>query len=191
MVHVGLDAAGGDGVDGDLLVAAVDGHAAHKGLNGALGARVDGVLGHALGLARDAAHEDDAAVGFEVLVGLSGHEELASRVDVEDAVELLLGHVLEVAERHDARVGHHDVELAKVLLGLGEHGDDLGHVRHVGLDGDRVAAHGLDLGDELVGCLGAVGVVDHHVGTAAGELESRLTAHASSCVKESHVSCLF
>lgn len=180
VVHVGLDAAGGDGVDGDLLVAAVDGHAAHEGLDGALGARVDGVLGDTLGLARDAAHEDDAAAGLEVLVGLAGHEELASGVDVEDAVKLLLGHVLEVAEGHHARVGHDDVELAKVLLGLGEHVDNLRHVRDVGLDGDRVAAHGLDLGDELVGRLGAVGVVDHHVGTTAGELESGLTAHASS-----------
>ena len=55
LVHVGLDAAGGDDVDGDLLVAAVDGHAADEGLDGALAAGVDSVLGHTLGLTRNRA----------------------------------------------------------------------------------------------------------------------------------------
>lgn len=36
VVHVGLDAAWSDAVDGDLLVAAVNGHAADESLNGTL-----------------------------------------------------------------------------------------------------------------------------------------------------------
>nr|POE98246.1 hypothetical protein CFP56_64839 [Quercus suber] len=170
VVHVGLDAAGGDGVDGDLLVTAVDGHAADEGLDRALGARVDGVLGHALGLAGDGAHEDDAAADGKVLVGLAGDEELAAGVDAEDAVELLLGHVLQVAERHDAGVGADDVQLAEVLDGLGHELGGLGDVADVGLEGNGVAAFGLDALDDLVGGVGRVGVVDDDLGAAAGEL---------------------
>jgi hypothetical protein len=180
VVHVGLDAAGGDAVDGDLLVAGVDGHAAHESLDGALGARVDGVLGHALGLAGDGAHEDDAAADGQVLVGLAGDEELAAGVDAHDAVVLLLGHVLHVAEGDDARVGADDVELAEVLDGLVHHLDGLGDVADVGLDGDGVAAHLLDLLDELVGGLLGVGVVDDDLGAAAGELNGHRRANATA-----------
>lgn len=170
MVHVGLDATWGNGVDGDLLVAAVDGHAADEGLDGTLGAGVDGVLWNTLGLAGDGAHQDDAAADGEVLVGLAGDEELATGVDVEDAVELLLGDVLQVTEGDDAGVGADDVELAVVLNGLLEELDGLGDVADVGLDGDGIATVGLDLVDDLLGGLGRVGVVDNDLGTAAGEL---------------------
>jgi hypothetical protein len=180
VVHVGLDAAGRDAVDGDLLVAGVDGHAAHKGLDGALGARVDGVLGHALGLAGDGAHEDDAAADRQVLVGLPGDEELAAGVDAHDAVVLLLGHVLHVAEGDDAGVGADNVELAEVLDGLVHHLDGLGDVADVGLDGDGVAAHLLDLLDELVGGFLGVGVVDDDLGAAAGELNGHRRANATA-----------
>ena len=95
-----------------------DSHTPDKSLNGTLAARVDGVPGDALGLAGDGPHEDQAAADLEVLVGLAGDEELAARVDGEDAVKLLGGDVLDVAERDDAAVGADNVELAKLVLGL-------------------------------------------------------------------------
>lgn len=88
--HVGDGAAGGHGVDGDLLVARVLGQAADKGLDGALGGRVERVAGHAEAVRRVGRHEDDAAALVEVLVRLAGDKELRARVEAEDAVKLLL-----------------------------------------------------------------------------------------------------
>ena len=139
------------------------------------------MLGDTLGLAGDGAHEDDAAADLEVLVGLAGDEELAAGVDVEDAVELLGGDVLDVAEGHDAAVGADDVELAPEADGLGEHLDDLVHVRHVGLDGPRVGAGLLDGRAHLLSRLLAVGVVDNHLGAAAAELHGHLAADTATC----------
>jgi len=56
VVHVGLDATWRNAVDRDLLVTAVNGHAAHERLNGALGARVERMPWDALRLASDGAH---------------------------------------------------------------------------------------------------------------------------------------
>jgi len=180
VVHVGLNAAGGDDVDGDLLVAEVDSHAAGEGLNGALGAGVDGVLGDELGLAGDGAHEDHAAANLEVLVRLTGDEELATGVDVEDTVKLLGRDILDVAERDDTRVGHADIELAPDLDGLVEELDGLVDVGDVGLDGHGLAAELLDLLDDLVGCVNGVGVVDNDLGAATCELEGHLGAHTAA-----------
>lgn len=128
VVHVGLDSTRCDSVDGDLLVAEVEGHAADEGLNGSLAAGVDSVLGDTLSLASDAAHHDEAATDLEVLVGLAGDEELATGVDAEDAVELLWRDVLDVAERDDTAVGADNVELAPDLDGLVKQLHDLVHI---------------------------------------------------------------
>lgn len=88
--HVRHDATGRDGVDGDPLLAAVDGQARHEGLDGALGGRVERVLGHHEALGRVGARQDDAPAPAQVLVRLAGDEELAARVEAEDAVEFLL-----------------------------------------------------------------------------------------------------
>jgi len=181
VVHVGLDATGGNGVDSDALVARVDGHAADKGLDGTLGTGVDGVLGDALGLTGDGAHQDDAAADGKVLVGLTGDEELAAGVDLEDAVEFLLGDVLEVAEGDDTGVGADNVELAEVLDGLVEELDGLGDLADVGLDGDGVGAVLLDLLDDLVGGVGRVGVVDDDLGTTLSELNGHRLANTTAC----------
>ena len=181
VVHVRLDTAWSHTIDSDLLVTAVDRHAAHKRLNRALAARVDRMLGNALGLARDGAHQDDAAADGHVLVGLARDEELAARVDAEDAVEFLLGDVLEVAKADDARVGAADVELAKVRDRLVEELDGLVDVGDVGLDRDRVAAVLLDLGHDFVGGLDAVGVVDDDFGASLAELSRHCGADATAC----------
>jgi hypothetical protein len=181
MVHVGLDAAGSDSVDRDLLVTEVDGHAPDEGLDGTLGGGVDGVLGDSLGLASDGSHENETAADREVLVGLARDEELATGVDVEDAVELLGGHILDVAEGDDTRVGADDVELAELLDGLLEEFDDLVDVRHVSLDGGGIGAVLLDEINDLVGGRVAVGVVDNDLGAATSKLKSHLTADTTAC----------
>lgn len=180
VVHVSLNTAGGDSVDSDLLVAAVDGHAAHEGLDGALGARVDGVLGHTLSLAGDGAHEDDAAADGKMLVGLAGDEELAAGVDAEDAVELLFGDILQVAEGNDAGVGADNVELTVVLESLREELLSLSDVADISLEGDGVTALALDVVDDLLGGVEGVGVVDDDLGAAAGELDGHGGTNATA-----------
>jgi hypothetical protein len=149
-----------------------DSHAAGEGLNGTLGAGVDGVLWNTLGLASDGAHQDDAAANLEMPVGFPCNEELSSCVDVEDAVELLWGDILHVAEGDNTGVGADNVELGECLLCLLEHLDGLVDVGDVGLDGDGLAAELLDFLDNQVGSLSAVGVVDNDIGTTAGKLNS-------------------
>lgn len=181
VVHVGLDTTGGNGVDSDALVTTVDGHAADEGLDGTLGARVDGVLGDTLGLTGDGAHQDDATANGKVLVGLTGNEELTTGVDLEDAVELLLGDILEVTEGDNTRVGADNVELAEVLNSLVEELDSLGDLANVGLDGNGVGTVLLDLLDDLVGSVGRVGVVDNDLGTTLAELNGHRLANTTAC----------
>jgi hypothetical protein len=157
-----------------------DGHAAHESLNCALASRVQSVLWHALSLAGDGAHQDDAASNFHVLVGLTGDEELATSVDAHDTVILLLSDIFEMAERDNTRVGAADVELAEVGNNLIHEPGGLGDVGNVGLDGDCIAAYGLDLLDNLLSSLGAVGVVYGDLGTTAGELQSHLLTNATA-----------
>jgi len=114
VVHVGLDTTGRNSVDSDALVTGVDGHAADKGLDGTLGTGVDGVLGDTLGLTGDGAHKDDPATDFHPLVCLLGDEELATSVDVEDAVEFLRLDVRKVTKGHNTGVGAADIELAEM-----------------------------------------------------------------------------
>ncbi len=185
VVHVGLDATGGDDIHGDLLVTEVDGHGAGEGLDGALAAGVDGVLGDALGLAGDAAHQDQPATLLEVEVGLLGDEELAPRVDVEDAVVLLRRDVLDVAEGHDAAVRADDVQLAEDLDRPLEQGLDLVDVRDVGLDRGRVRPALLDLLHDLLGRLRAVRVVHDDLGAAAPQLEGHFPTNTATCASES------
>lgn len=182
VVHIRLDATGRDSIDSDLLVTKVNSHAAHKGLNSTLATTVDSMLWHTLGLTRNAAHQNQPSTNLEGIVRLLGNKELATSVDVENTVKLLGGNVLDVAKGDDTAVGADNVELAPGLLGLGEHGDDLVDIRHVGLDGDGVAAGRLDLGDDFFGRLGAVGVVDDYLCATASELEGHFTADTSACI---------
>jgi hypothetical protein len=198
VVHVGLDATRSDTVDSDLLLSGVwgtvrrllntcqilkltDGHAAGEGLDGTLGAGVDGVLGDTLSLTGDRSHEDDTAANFHSLVSLLGNEELAASVDGHDTVVLLLSHILEVAERNDTRVGAADVELAEVL-------DDIVHqlyrlldVANVGLEGMCVSSERLDFLDERLGSLSAVGIVNSNLGSSSSKLHSHLAADTTAC----------
>lgn len=157
-----------------------DGHAPDKGLDGTLATGVDSVLGNSLGLAGDGSHEDQTATNLEVLVGLTSDEELSTGVDVEDAVELLGGDILDVAEGDNTAVGADNVELAELLDGLVEHADDLVDIGDVGLDGGSVGPALLDQVDNLLGRLFAVGVVDNDLSAATSELESHLPADTAT-----------
>ena len=148
------------------MKAHTDGETPGKGLDGALAAGVDGMVADALCAGGDAAEHDEPTPVAEVLVGLLGDEQLAARVDGEDAVELLGRDVGNVPEALDARVRHHDVQRpsAEVRHRLLEQGLHLGRVRDVRADGDGAvdAVMALDLRHHSLGGAGGVGVVDHH-----------------------------
>lgn len=55
-----------------------------------------------------------------MVVGLLSDEELPSSADREDPIEFLWADVLHVAKVFQARVGHDNVELSKVIDGLFE-----------------------------------------------------------------------
>lgn len=61
-VHVSLDAARSDGVDGDVLVAGVGGKAAGEGLDGSFGACVERVVLDSRHGRGDRGGQNDAAV---------------------------------------------------------------------------------------------------------------------------------
>ena len=90
MEHVGDGPAGRNGIDRDLLVAAIFGKDAHERVNGTLGAGVQRVLGHAKVFGCVGRHQDDTSILVEMTVRLARHEELASGVEAEDAVEFFL-----------------------------------------------------------------------------------------------------
>ena len=79
-----------DRIDRDTLMPAVLREDADKRVDGALGTRVQAVTGDGEVLSRVGGHENDAAGGVEVAVGFAGDEELAARVECEDAVEFFL-----------------------------------------------------------------------------------------------------
>ena len=141
------------------------------------------MLGHTLGLTGDGAHEDDPATDFHPLVCLLGDEELATGVDVEDAVELFWLYVGEVTERDDTRVGAADVELAKVGNNIVHKLDGLLDLADVGLEGVRIraVAQSLDLLDDLLGTLDGVGIVDCDLSATLGQLNGHRLANTTAC----------
>lgn len=90
MEHVGDSAARSHGIHRDLLFATVLGEDAHKGVDGALGPRVERVRRHAEVLCRVRRHQDNTPALVEVAIGFTSDKELTARVQAEDAVELLL-----------------------------------------------------------------------------------------------------
>lgn len=182
--HVGVDAPGGDGVDGDVPVAAVLGEGSGEALDRALGPGVEGVVrdaGHRRG---HRAHEDDAAAVSDVAVRVLGHEELGPGVDVEGPVVDLFRHVEFWVEGFDAGVVDDDVEVAEVVEGFREEAGDLADFAHVRLDGDGLATFGFDGRYDRLRRAGALGIVDRDGAASAGQLEGESGTYTSACTSD-------
>jgi hypothetical protein len=160
-----------------------DSHAPGEGLNGTLGTRVDGVLGHTLGLTGDGSHEDDPATDFHALVRLLSDKELSTSVDVEDTVKLLRLNVGKVTEGDNTRVGTADVELAEVCNNIVHQLDSLLNVANVGLEGVCIStvAECLDLLNNCLSTLNGVGVVDSDLSTTLAEFNSHRLSDTTAC----------
>lgn len=177
--HVGLDATGCDGVDRHALFAAVDGERAGEAFNRSLGAGVQRVIWDAADAGRDRRGQDQATPVPAVLEGILRHKELAAAVEVEDLVKQRGRHVHLGAPHLHARVGDDKVQVAKVRDGLVKELGDRLRLANVRLDGDALGAQLGELGDDLLGGLGAAGVIDNDIGAAPAELNGNAPANAS------------
>ena len=134
----GLDHAGIQRVDADLLWAELAGEHAGDGVDRALGARVNRAVRKcdATGNGTDI---DDAAAFAEVLDGCLRREQKTEHVDVKHLVELVFGDGLDGAELVYAGVVNEDVEAAVVFDGCVDYALSLGRLGDVAPDGDSLA----------------------------------------------------
>ena len=162
----------------------------------------DGGLGRRIGVAAAAAHhagdrgrdQDDAAITV-LLHGQRGvlhAEEHRAGQHGEGVVPVLdagLGDRPEGAADAGIEIG--DVEPAEALLGLGDHGRDVGLLGDVAAhEGDAVAM-ALRLGDrQRLGAVGLVEVGHHHLRAVGQEAHDRRAAHAARPAGDDrHLAC--
>ena len=200
----GRDGVGADAVAGQLLRADL-GERGDAGLGGAV-VRLAGVGEQA----RRGRRVDDRGVDGLAGLGLlppvggrpAGGDEVALHVDLDDRVPLLLGHVDEHPVAQDAGVVDQHVEVAEGLDGAVDEALAALPVGDVVAVGDGLAAHGLDLLDDLLrggqvgpgAVLGAAEVVDHDLGALRREQQRVLAADPApgsgddgdAAVKRSH-----
>ncbi len=100
-----------------------------------------------------------------MLHGFAARDNRAPQIGVKNLVELLVGRLLEHGERKHARIVDEDVErserldcFGKQMLYLGDNGD-------IRLNRERVAACGLDIGDDVLGAWSVTGEVHDDRGT--------------------------
>ena len=137
---------------------------------------------------RGGVHEDAGALLAEDDGGVLAEVEVALEVDVEDDVPLLLRHVEDHLVAKDAGVVDDDVEAAEGVERLLHHAVSGLEVGDVVVVRDGVAAHLLDLGDDLVGGAllaagaggGATEVVDDDASALGREAKRLAAANAAS-----------
>ena len=134
------------------------------------GGGVDGAVCRGHGGDDGADVDDRAAFGADELDGCLGGEEKTEDVEVELAVEVLGGDLVDGAELVDAGVVDEDVEVAVLLFDRGEGAGDVFGFGEVALDGGCLAPGGGDVGYDLVGSGFAGGVVDDDRGPGGGEV---------------------
>ena len=180
VVHVRLDATRSDSVDGDALLATIDGESASETLNGSLGASIQSMVGNTADGRGDGRGKDDPTASAAVLQALLCDEELAPAVEVEDLVEQLRSNLDFWAPYLHAAVGDDNVKVAEVLDSLLEELRDGGRVADVRLQGDALRAELGQLGNDLFGGLAAATVVDYDVGASPSQLNSNAPADATA-----------
>ena len=106
-------------------------------------------------------------------------DERAADVDVDHAVQLLEGGLLELLGNGGTGVVHEHVQSAEGCHGLfdrGLHGVGIGGIR---LDGDRPSASAFDLLHDPRGRVPTLGVSDGHTGPVGGETFGDRRANAA------------
>jgi hypothetical protein len=181
-VHVGVDGAGLDDVDGDAARAEFPRQALGEGGQRGLRQRVDRQPGPARDPVGEVASDvDDAAALAEVQDGGLARQNRGANVDVQEGVDVCERHVLDLGEADDPSVVDEDVQAAERLDGLADGRPDRVRVGAVGLDGDAAAAPLLDGADHPRGGVRRLLVGDGHVGALGGQGLGDCGADAAAC----------
>ena len=138
-------------------------------VHGRLGRRVNGAAGNRSLAGHGADVDDAAAVAVEDLDRFLGGEQYTLDVDIELALEVLFGDLLDRRELINGGVVDENVEVAEGLFGFGE---DVFHVldfADIAVDGDGLAAGLHDLGDDAIRALLVGGVIDDDRGALDAE----------------------
>jgi hypothetical protein len=179
--HVGIDEAGGDGVDADLLTGKLAGGDLGEGHEAGFAGGVIGLAEKAEG-AGDGREIDDAGAWAEQFGEALGNEEGAREVDAKNRIPFGGRHFFYGSIAQKAGVVDEDVQRSGGLADeVGKLGDLRG-VADVALDDRGVGellGKGLDVCEVLA--FGVVDVVEKALGAAGGEAFSDRFADAAGC----------
>ena len=148
--HVGLDSARCDRVARHTPIPKVGGKRFRNTVDGRLASGIQRVVANTKQSSRDGRHQNQPSAFLTIFVCVLSDEELGSNIETEHIVESLFGDVLGFVKALGSGIGHDNVDLPEMLLGLFEQPSDLGHPGNVGLDGDGLAAKFLDLLDDFI-----------------------------------------
>ena len=179
--HISHDSARCNRIHRNLLRSAILCETAREALDSGFGPGIQGVVLHARHAGRDGRGEYDSPAIGAVLESVLRNEELAARIEVENAVEILLRDVLLDLKSFHTGVRNDEIEPAKVREGLGEESVDFGGLGNVGLDGDGAGAEGAELADDAVGGRGGFAVVDYDEGASGAEFKGYAFTDAAAC----------
>src|SRR6202021_3862919 len=148
------------------------------GVDCALGGRIDDSIWRIDGGNGGANVDDAAARGVEDLQRLTRGLEQAEHIDIEVAMEVLLGEAVDGREAVNTRIVDQDIDVTEGLFGFGEEAPDVRCGGDVALHGDGLAALSGDIGDDLICALAAGSIVDDHLGPGGSEVAGDLRSDA-------------
>ena len=110
-------------------------------------------------------------------------EEDRFQVHQNGLIEIGLGKFVEAAHDRDAGVVDEDIDRTEVTCDLFDHFCDGGGLRHIGGNGNRAAAIGLDFGDDGFRVIRALAIIDRDGGPEFGERHCNRGADAARAAR--------
>ena len=179
--HISHDPARRNRIHRNLLRSAILCETAREALDSGLGPSIQGVVLHAGHAGCDGRGEYDSSAIGAVFEPVLRNEELPARIEIENAVEILLRDVLRELKSFHPRIRNHEIEPPKMRESLLEQGVDFSGFGNVGLDGDGAGAEGVELVDDAFGGRGGFTVVYDDEGAAGAEFKGYAFADAAAC----------
>ena len=188
-VHLGVDGAGVNRIDGDAASAQFFGDRTRQNRDAGFGRSIDGVL-RKPDLAHDAAHVDDPSTVAQVPSRFADRGERASQVDVHVGVVVGVAEASDGAGFVDARIVDENVESAVILDYVADElSAGVGRCR-VGLVGLSRPARLRNRVDDLLRAIGRRVIANGDGRAVAGQTLSRCSADsARSARDEGDFSC--
>ena len=179
--HISHDPARRNRIHRDLLRSAILCETSREAFDSGFRPGIQGVVLHPGHAGCDGRGEYNSPAIGTVLEPVLRNEELASRIEIENAVEIFLCDILLDLESFHTGIRNNEIESAKVREGLLEQGADFSGFGNVGLDGNGAGAEGAELADDAFGGRGGFAVVDYDEGAAGAEFKGYAFADAAAC----------